>query len=385
MQTEVTPLLKRFTMDRVSRNRMLFRPVALIAILFASVSAPAQNVTNPNASFLDVTARQAFLASATNPLLRETIGKLPSCVASPPVPAPTGRIDIPHHYLSGSHGPTNPAEAAATRVYGAFERRFTAGMNQYVATGNHAESACALAQLDAWALAKTLLDYDPQESSQAWYQVEWTLSSAGTTDSVLVNDTTLDPTQQRRVTAWLDAAAHKLISFEKPGADGNNHHYWRALAATSIGVTASDNQLFRFGVDTFKQAIGQLDSRGAFPLEMARHERAIHYQGFALQPLVIIAEFATRQGIDLYAYQSHKQTLRDAIVFFGRAVDDPSLVKPYTNDTQLEDFNSSDYAPFAFYLARFGSDGLSPSILNALQHPTDATRIGGSTTVLAAK
>jgi poly(beta-D-mannuronate) lyase len=370
-------------MDRVSRNRMPFRPAALIAILFASFSAQSQNVTNPHASILDVTARQAFLASATNPLLRETIGKLPSCVASPLVPAPTGRIDIPHHYLSGSHGPTNPAEAAATRVYSAFERRITAGMNQYVATGNHAESACALAQLDAWAQAKTLLDYDPQESSQAWYQVEWTLSSAGTTDSVLVNDTTLDPTQQRRVTAWLDAAAHKLISFEKPGADGNNHHYWRALAATSIGVTASDNDLFRFGIDTFKQAIEQLDANGAFPLEMARHERATHYQAFALQPLIVIAEFAARQSLDLYAYQSHGRTLRNAILFFGRAVDDPSLIKPYTTDAQLEDFGPSDFAPFEIYVARFGTTGLPPSIVNALQHPTEATRIGGSATVIA--
>ena len=49
-------------------------------------------------------------------------------------------------------------------------------MNQYLATGNHSESACALAQLDAWAQAHALLDYDRQESQQAWFQVEWTLS-----------------------------------------------------------------------------------------------------------------------------------------------------------------------------------------------------------------
>jgi len=118
-------------------------------------------------------------------------------------------------------------------------------MNQYLATGSHAESACALAQLDAWAQARALLNYDRQDSPQAWYQVEWTLSSAGITDSVLVNDTTLDPAQQKRVTAWLDAAARKDISLRKPGDTNNNHHYWRALAATAIGITASDNKLYR--------------------------------------------------------------------------------------------------------------------------------------------
>ncbi len=357
----------------------------VVATITLTLSAHAQHVVALRASVVDVSARQAFLAKTTDPVLRAAISDLHSCVAMPLVPAPTGRIDIPHHYLVGSHGPTNPAEAAATRVYGAFERRITAGMNQYVATGNHAESQCALAQLDAWAQARALLDYDAKESSQAWFQVEWTLSSAGITDSVLVNDTTLDRAQQQRVTAWLDTAAHKLISFEKPDALGNNHHYWRALAAISVGVTANDDQLFDLGVATFKQAIGQLDSNGAFPLEMARHERAIHYQGFALQPLVVIAQFGARQNVDLYGYQANGHSLRDAIVFFGRAADDPSLVKPYTSDTQLTDFGSGDFAAYAFYAAHVGSAGLPSSITDALKKPTQDTRIGGSTTVLAGK
>jgi poly(beta-D-mannuronate) lyase len=264
-----------------------------------------------------------------------------------------------------------------------FEGRITAGMNQYLATGSHAESACALAQLDAWAQAHALLNYDRQDSPQAWYQVEWTLSSAGITDSVLVNDATLDPAQQKRVTAWLDAAARKDISFEKVGDTNNNHHYWRALAATAIGITASDNKLYRFGIQTYVEAIGEIDSNGAFPKEMARHENATHYQGFALQPLVLIAELATRQGIPLCDHKAHGHTLRDAIVFFGRAVDDPALIKQYTSDPQTSNFGSGDFADFAFYAARFGSGGLPPAIVNALKHPTTATRLGGCTTLLA--
>ncbi len=110
-----------------------------------------------------------------------------------------------------------------------------------------------------------------------------------------------------------------------------------------------------------------------------------HYQGFALQPLVVIAELATRQGVDLYAYSANGHTLRDAIVFFGRAVDDPSLILPYTPDEQMKGYGPDDFAPFVFYAARYGISGLPPSIVSALQHPAAATRIGGSTTVLAAK
>lgn len=355
---------------------------ALIFIVASSLQA--QHVSNPRASLIDVSARQHLLEHTSDPLLLAAKASLPSCVNTPAVAAPPSPIDIPHHYLSGSHGPTNPAEAAATHVYAAFETRITAGMNQYVATGSEAEAKCSLDQLDTWAKAKALLNYDPKESSQAWFQVEWTLSSAGITDSVLVADANLDRAQQKRVTSWLNTVAHKLIAFEKPTDNPNNHHYWRALAAISVGVASSDDKLFNFGVDTYKQAIDEIDARGAFPREMARHERATHYQTFALQPLIPIAEFAARQRIDLYSYAPNGRSIRDAILFFGRAVGDPSLIKPYNSDVQDRDFGGSDYAPYVFCAARFGTSGLPPSITTALQHPLAATRIGGSTTVLAA-
>ena len=361
--------------------------VALFSFIFVVSNSEAQHVSAYKTSVLDVPARQAYLKSTTSPLLHDAVKGLHSCLKLDAVPAPVGMMRIPHHYLNGSHGPTNPAEAAATVMYGKFEQRITAGMNQYVATGSHAEAQCALDQMDTWAKGNALTNYDPHDNdnTQSWYQAEWTLCSAGVTMSVLVNDAALDLAEQKRVAQWLDNAAHKLISYENPGELGNNHHYWRALAATSIGVVASDDALFQFGVSVFKQAVGQIDKNGAFPREMDRHERAIHYQGFALQPLVPIAEFAARQGVDLYAYSANGHTLRDAIVFFGRAVNDPSIVKQYTQDEQMKGFGSDDFAAYTFYTARFGDNGLPQSIIDHLKHPVMATRIGGNTTVLAEK
>jgi hypothetical protein len=109
---------------------------SILFTLLLATSAHAQHVVAPHASVVDVSARQAFLAKTTDPVLRAAISGLRSCVATPLVSAPTGPIDIPHHYLVGSHGPTNPAEAAATRVYGEFERRITAGMSPQAATPN---------------------------------------------------------------------------------------------------------------------------------------------------------------------------------------------------------------------------------------------------------
>ena len=357
------------------------------AIIFAA-SVHAQRITNPNASVVDVPTRQAELRQTTDPLLLNAIKHLGSCVNTPLVPAPIGPMNIPHHYLANSHGPTNPAEKEATVPYEAFEHRITAGMNQFLAAKSpqtsHAEAACALAQLDAWAQGKAVTDYDAKQSSQSWFQSEWTLSAAGVTMSVLVNDAALDPAQVARVNAWLHNAVVVLLSHGKPDEPGNNHKYWRALAATSIGIVTNDNKLFDYGVTTYKQAIGQLDKNGAFPLEMARHEMSIHYQSFALQPLVVIAQFAARQGTDLYAYAANGNTLRSAVDFLGRALADPAIVQQYTTDAQRTDLGSSDFAPFAFVAARFATQPLPPTLADALHKPLTSTRIGGSTTLMAA-
>lgn len=360
---------------------------SLLVILLAvfSPALHAQKITNPKASFLDVAARRAFLQSTTDPRIREAIAHLHSCVATPVIEAPQGEMIIPHHYLQDSHGPINPAEAEATRVYSAFENRIAAGMDRWVATGDEAEAKCALDQLDQWAQAKALLNYDRERSSQAWYQVEWTLSCAGITTSVLAQDTTLNAAEFHRITAWLDKAAQKDISFEKPTDTQNNHHYWRALAATSIGVAAGDNSLFRFGVDTYKSAIHEIDANGAFPKEMARHEYALHYQAFALDPLIFIAAFAQRQGLDLYAYSAHGRSLRDAVMFLGRALGDPSLIKTYTPEEQIQDSGPGTFDGIDLFAGQFGKANLPPALQQALTQPTYSAFLAGSATVLGGK
>ena len=325
-----------------------------------------------------------MLRSPTDPLLLAAKQAVPPLAKLPFVDPPLGRMIIPRHYLSGSSGPINPAENAATRPYEAFERRITAGAAQFLCGGRHADAAAVLDQLDSWAKAGALLDYSREESQQAWFQVEWTLCSAAITDSVLVNDPRLDPTEQREVAAWLVAVCRRDLGFEKKEDAGNNHLYWRALASIAVGVTASDDELFRHALEVYRRAIDEVDAAGALPKEMARHENAIHYQGFALQPLVTLAQFASRQGIDLYSYRNAGgRTIRDAIVFFGRAVDDPGLVRPYTSDLQSVNFSPGDFAPLAFFCARYGKDGMPRSIRNALRGPVATSRIG-YTTLMAA-
>ncbi|GAC1415027.1 MAG: hypothetical protein NVSMB62_01900 [Acidobacteriaceae bacterium] len=361
---------------------MMTRIVMCGAVLLLCSGSDAQKVSNSKASLMDVAERRAILAHTFDVRTKAAIAALDHCAALPFVAAPTGRMIIPPHYLSGGHGPINPEEAKVTHTYAEFEKRVTAGMNQWLVTASPAEAKCAQAQIDAWAQAGTLLDYDPKESSQAWFQVEWTLSSVAVSESVLVNEPSVDPAMMKRDIAWMNKVAHRTVEFDKAGTQKNNHHYWRGLAAVAVGVVSRDDELFGWGAGVYKQAIDELDARGALPQEMARHERAIHYQSFALQPLTPLASLAERQGVPLYSYRSPSgHTIADAVNFLGAALADPSILKAYTPDEQMIDDIASDFFAFAEFYSHHAAS-LPPAISKGLQKPTFASRIGGSTTVL---
>jgi hypothetical protein len=217
--------------------------------------------------------------------------------------------------------------------------------------------------------------------------VEWTLASVSTSESVLINDPKLDKAVTARDIAWMDKVAHHMIGFPEEKVHQQNHHYWRGLGAIATGVVASDQELFDWGVQAYKDGVNEIDQRGAFPKEMARAERSIHYQSFALQPLVTTAAFAERQGVPLYSYTSPTgRTIADAINFLGAVVADPSIVKAYTPEQQLIDSDAPDFfADLEFYTHRFPDRTLPGSLVEALKKPMSATRLGGSTTVLAGR
>jgi poly(beta-D-mannuronate) lyase len=291
----------------------------------------------------------------------------------------------PHHYLSGSNGPVNPEEAKATVPYRELEQAVSNGASRYVATGNSAEAVCVANLLSRWAAAGTLLNYSYRESSQAWYQVEWTLSSISLAWSVVQTDPAIPAAQREKILQWMHKVTEYMLDQDpRPGdpEHENNHAYWRALCATSVGILTSDDKLYRRGITQYVQAIGQMNRDGSFPLEMARHENALHYQSFALAPLVMIAELAEQQGIDLYDVRVSGHTINDAVDFLVRASADPSLVKKYASEPQTFSLFSGEKPPAwtEFWAARHPGKPWSELIREPL---VDST-IGGNATIYAA-
>ena len=109
----------------------------------------------------------------------------------------------------------------------------------------------------------------------------------------------------------------------------NNHHYLRGSVEAAWGALVGDDAWFDRGLAAYRDAIAAMRPDGSLPLETRRGARALWYQRHAIASLVVIAEIAARQGVDLYGYALDGRDLHLALRFLLDGIDDPSLVWPY--------------------------------------------------------
>lgn len=369
------------------RHSLIAAALGLLAPVVTAHPFESAEIHHPKASFIDVPARMAVLRSdSTDAQLSAALPAAVDCNTVAVVVPPNGAMVIPPRYAQGNHGPVNPDYNATVELYRNFEDTAAQLANQYVASGQPPYAVCLINHLHRWAKADALMNYTVSTkegaSNQAWYQTEWSASAAALALSQVVSEPNLDATKLADVIAWLQRVSHKQISF--PGGENtccNNHAYWRGLHATMVGVLAGDKELYRWGLGRYAVAMEHLALNGSWPLEMARKEQALHYQNFALLPLVMIAEIAARQDLDLYAYQIDGRDLHSAVNFLAKTLKNPdswaTLGLRATPDMRAFGVGRGDQAWAEFYRARFGRDPLG-----LLTKPIFNARTGGSATLL---
>lgn len=78
--------------------------------------------------------------------------------------------------------------------------------------------------------------------------------------------------------------------------------------------------------------LDQVDPSRFLPLELARGRRALHYHLFAVAPLVVLAEVAQANDVDLYAQSGG--ALRRLVECVLNGLDDPSTFEKRTGEAQ---------------------------------------------------
>ena len=289
-------------------------------------------VMDSNASYFDVQERMTFIQKHNMSNWMSTAWYMFGYDCSKlPMPKPVDYyLVMPAFYKNraGWRKANDPLEI--------FEHHVTHMAELYVTTANNSYAKCLTNVLSEWAEKGSLLSFDYEgNSKQAWFAIEWTTTSAAMAYSIIKDNPSIGSEIKHKIEIWLKKVAKKQISYPGgPTSCCNNHSYWRGLEAAITGVVTNDNKLFRFGIKRYISAINSMSKDGSFPLEMARGRRALHYQNFAILPLVYIAEVAARQGYDLYSINIDGKDLHSAINFLMNCIQRNNVEKNCPKRTQ---------------------------------------------------
>ncbi|PRY72781.1 alginate lyase family protein [Halomonas ventosae] len=359
-----------------ARPRLTHRPLtAALALLLAGLSSSAgaqemdiltieerealdlsdYRVTAPDAGYFDVAARMEELADTDNAILLQEIDDLsqgPSCQQLMEYEPITTHLRVPGYY------PSPEAWELASEPLFQFEDNVSMLAGSFVASGDDYYAECLVRFLDHWAQQEALTDfyYDSLEP-QAWFATESMIFAAAMAYANVRPFVEGMEEERERVEAWLNGLAHQHADI--PGGEGNsccnNHFYRRALYASMVGVLTEDDELFRFGVSAIHAALNDMTQEGAFPLEVSRGRRAIHYQNYGLLYLITNMQVIARQGYDIFELEVDGHTIHDAIDFLFAILDDPAALGDYAPLEQYTGFlkDPQYFTWMEIYLERF--------------------------------
>ena len=230
-----------------------------------------------------------------------------------PAPPPFAKtLDVEGYYTDAHHSIIDPkkkeAEEKATEAPTHLGQWSGLAADAYLTQGSRAAALCVFSLLEA--AARTHAWSGEMPTGQGHYEQKWLL--AGTAISYLkVRDSGLATAdQQKEILRWFSSVADRVTEYVdsrkvNPDSDAwNNHRYWAGFAVAAAGIACNDRSDFTWGIASYKAGADQIQSDGVLPHEMARAGRALHYHLYALAPLIMIAELAQANGIDLYSYNN---------------------------------------------------------------------------------
>ena len=195
--------------------------------------------------------------------------------------------------------------------------------------GEQAATASLIRLLDRWARANALWGGDRRAFNRN-YALDRTLLPTIVAFAIVRGQPELQPAAQARIEGWLDRLVRSRL---RPPADSvtqrNNHHYLRGSVDMAWGALTGDDRRFQAGIEAYRDALADMRPDGSLPLETERGARALWYQRHAIASLVVIAEIAANQGLDLYGLQTDGRDIHGAIRFLLDAIEEPAKVLPY--------------------------------------------------------
>lgn len=231
--------------------------------------------------------------------------------------------------------------------------------------------------------------FSQMQSKQAFMGFGTTLSGIALSYLQVKDDPAIAPKLHEKIEAWLTKLARAQVAFVEAHPRSNsskaNHRYWTGLGVASVGIATNDRKLFQWGIDSARVGIAQITPEGILPLELMRAQKARDYHLFAVAPLVMLAEMARVNGMDLYA--ENNGALHKLVKFSVGNITDPSVLEERIGHKVVGfpdgDIPGNRLAWLEIYNARFPT--LETEGLLNRHRPLVNAELGGDETMLFTK
>jgi poly(beta-D-mannuronate) lyase len=291
----------------------------------------------------------------------------------PARPAFSRTLNLPDYYIDPKHSiidekirATYQQDSAAPTHLGQF-----AGLaaDAWLSKGSRAAAACVYSLLTAAAKADAWDEKMPKNTGV--YMQKRVLSGTALAYLKVRTSGMGTAAQDAQIQKWFGLVATQVRAYfdsgrKNPETDAwSNHMYWAGLAVAAAGIANNDPDAFLWGLSTYKMGIHAIRPDGTLDHEMARGRMALHYQLYALQALVMLAELGHANGFDLYA--EREGAIHRLVKFDVAAMKDPSLIAKRTGEEQdiAQPFSGMDIGWAVPYVQRFPNADLSAMIAKA--------------------
>lgn len=321
------------------------------------------------------------LAASSETRLSDPFGRPPIagaaasvCIATPP---PLSDLGGQKFYTDASNSRMNQAlvsaDAVASRPLTAFTAAVQASSDQWLATGSNDAAACGLGHLSKWAAAGAL---QGKFTEQAKANRRFNLAGLSVAYLALRHSPAASGSASV-IGQWFESVA--LVCARDESRLENNLLYWLAAGVCGSAIANQNVALFNRGVAMARRGIAEIADDGSLPREVARGARALTYHSFSLGPLLLVAELARVNGIDLYS--ENDSALRRLVSFTIANIVDPSKLTAAAGAPQIWTGVTDNTVPWVeIARARFGGKWLTGTAAHLT--PVKYPFLGGNQTLL---
>ncbi|MEN8823621.1 MAG: alginate lyase family protein [Glaciecola sp.] len=137
--------------------------------------------------------------------------------------------------------------------------------------------------------------------------------------------------EQKEVEDWLNSIIDRIDRdpFQRGFPRYHNVKYRNEMNQIYLGVATENTSRFNRAIKAYKDAVDGMRADGSFVNDSSRGGSSINYTASSISHLVMIAEMAAVQGVDVYSYRDGH--IHEGIKFLLDITKDPSLILPYSS------------------------------------------------------